>query len=158
MDMNMESNAPEGNGYSYDYGNGSSSSNSNSNSNSNSSNSNSKNTNVFMVLSLVMGILAICSSAFIFGALVAGGMGILFAILSKGKELKMQFMPKIGIITSIAGVFFSVIITAAMFFFLFGNEENREQFMTMYNEMYEEMYGESFEDALKEVYPYMETE
>lgn len=114
--------------------------------------------NVFVVLSLIMGILSICSSAFIFVAVVAAGMSILFAILSKGRDLKMQFLSKIGIITSVAGVLFSVIITAAMFFIVFGNEENREQFITMYNEMYEEMYGESFEDVLKEAYPDMNLE
>lgn len=114
--------------------------------------------NVFMILSLVMGIMAFLFSSIIFAAIAAGGLSILFAILSKGNDLRMQTLPKIGILTSVVGICFSIFITAAMFFIVFRNEESREQFMTMYNEMYEEMYGESFEDALKEAYPYMQEE
>jgi hypothetical protein len=47
--------------------------------------------NIFMMLSLMMGILAFTSCTFIFTAMIAGGLSILFAILSKGNHPKMHF-------------------------------------------------------------------
>lgn len=97
--------------------------------------------NGFVFLSLIMGIIAFLSSAFIPGALVAGALSILFAILSKGKDTRMQFLPKIGIVASVAGILLSIIITAAVAFLIFSNENIRNEFVAIYNEMYEEMYG-----------------
>ncbi len=105
--------------------------------------------NIFMLLALTMGVLAITSCTFIFVALIAAGLSILFAILSKGNHPKMHFMAKSGIIASIAGVFFSVVITSAAVYMVFHNPEYRQ----LLNTTYESMYGETFDEALEKVYP-----
>lgn len=105
--------------------------------------------NVFMMLSVLMGIFAFTSCTFIFTALIAGGLSILFAILSKGSHPKMHFMAKSGIITSIAAIVLSVIITSSVVHLVFNSPQYRE----MLNTTYESMYGMTFDEALEEIYP-----
>ncbi len=106
-------------------------------------------TNAFMTLSVLMGIFAFMSCSFIFAALVAGGLSILFAILSKGKHLKMHFMAKAGIATSIAAIVLSVVITSSIVYLMFNSPQYRE----LLNTTYESMYGMTFDEALEEIYP-----
>ncbi len=105
--------------------------------------------NIFVIMSMVMGGLALSSCTFIFSTLVTGGLSILFAILSKGNSNKMQFMSKAGVVSSIAGIFLSVIITSAFVYLTFHTSEYRE----LLNETYEQMYGQTFDEALEEMYP-----
>lgn len=105
--------------------------------------------NIFMMLSLTMGILAFTSCTFIFTAMIAGGLSILFAILSKGNHPKMHFMAKSGIIASVFSIILSVIITASMFYLVFHSPQYREAL----NTTYESMYGKTFDEALEEIYP-----
>ena len=104
-------------------------------------------TNVFMMLSLMMGVLAFTSCTFIFTAMIAGGLSILFAILSKGNHPKMHFMAKSGIIASVFSIILSVIITASTVYLVFHNPQYRE----MLNTTYESMYGITFDEALEEI-------
>lgn len=106
-------------------------------------------TNAFMMLSLVMGILAFTSCTFIFVACIAGGLSILFAILSKGNHPKMHFLAKSGITASVAAMVLSVIITSSMVYLVFHNTQYRE----MLNTTYESMYGITFDEAMENVYP-----
>lgn len=105
--------------------------------------------NSFMMLSLLMGVLAFTSCSFIFTAMIAGGLSILFAILSKGNHPKMHFTAKSGITASIAAMVLSVIITSFTVYMVFHNPEYRE----MLNTTYESMYGMTFDEALEEMYP-----
>ncbi len=105
--------------------------------------------NIFMMLSLMMGVLAFTSCTFIFTAMIAGGLSILFAILSKGNHPKMHFMARSGIIASIAAMILSVIITSATVYMVFHSPQYRE----MLNTTYESMYGMTFDEALEEIYP-----
>lgn len=102
--------------------------------------------NSFTILSLCFGMIAIATCSMFFIALPAGGLSILFAILSKGRERKMQAICKAGIITSAIGMFLSVIITGAAFYMMFSNPDYRQQL----NDMSQQMYGETFDDMLKE--------
>lgn len=106
-------------------------------------------TNAFMILSLVMGILAFTSCTFIFVACIAGGLSILFAILSKGNHPKMHFLAKSGIAASVAAMVLSVTITASMVYLMFNNTQYHE----MLNTTYESMYGITFDEALENAYP-----
>ena len=72
--------------------------------------------NSFTILSLCFGMIAIATCSMFFIALPAGGLSILFAILSKGRERKMQAICKAGIITSAIGIFLSFLITGAAFY------------------------------------------
>ncbi len=105
--------------------------------------------NTFMTLSLLMGVLAFTSCSFIFTAMIAGGLGILFAVLSKGKHPKMHFIAKSGVAASVAGMVLSVIITGFTVYMVLHNPEYRE----MLNTTYESMYGMTFDEALEEIYP-----
>nr|MBQ8253141.1 hypothetical protein [Lachnospiraceae bacterium] len=105
--------------------------------------------NIFMIMSLIMGILTFMSCAFIFFAMVTGGLSILFAILSKGNHPKMSYPARAGITASVAGIILSVILTSAVFYLVFNSSEYRE----LLNTTYESMYGESFDEALEEIYP-----
>ena len=105
--------------------------------------------NIFMILSMVMGILTFMSSAFIFIALVTGGLSILFAILSKGNHPRMNFLSKAGITASVTGILFSVILTSSVIYLVFNSSEYRE----LLNTTYESMYGETFDEVLEEMYP-----
>lgn len=102
--------------------------------------------NAFIVLSLVMGLLAVTSCSFIFFACIFGGLSILFAILSKGNDRHIQILPKIGIVSSVAGIVLSVFVTAAAFYFVMNDTTFRKQL----NETCEQIYGESFDDMLRE--------
>jgi hypothetical protein len=101
--------------------------------------------NAFMVLSLVMGALAMISCSFIFISLIAGGLSILFAILSKGNDRRMQTMPKAGILTGITGMVLSVVITGATVFLFMSDSSYRQQL----NEACEQIYGVSFDDMME---------
>ncbi len=105
--------------------------------------------NTFTMLSVLTGIFAFMSCSFIFTALIAGGLSILFAILSKGKYSKMHFMAKSGIAASIAGIVLSVIITSSVVYLVFNSPQYRE----LLNTTYESMYGMTFDEALEEIYP-----
>jgi len=106
-------------------------------------------TNAFMMLSLLLGVLAFTSCSFIFTAMIAGGLSILFAILSKGNHPKMHFIAKSGVMASVAAMVLSVIITAFTVYMVFYNPEYRK----MLNTTYESMYGITFDEALEEMYP-----
>ena len=58
----------------------------------------------------------------------------------------MQAICKAGIITSVIGIFLSVIITGAACYMMFSNPDYRQQL----NDMSQQMYGETFDDMLKE--------
>ncbi len=105
--------------------------------------------NIFMILSLIMGFITFMSCAFIFLAMITGGLSILFAILSKGNHTKMNYAAKAGITASVIGMVFSVMITSSIFYLVFNNSQYRE----LLNTTYESMYGETFDEALEEMYP-----
>lgn len=105
--------------------------------------------NIFMMLSLAMGVLAFTSCTFIFTAMIAGGLSILFALLSKGNHPDMHFMAKSGIAASVFSIILSVIITSSTVYMVFHNPQYRE----MLNTTYETMYGTTFDEALEELFP-----
>lgn len=106
-------------------------------------------TNIFTMLALVMGIFAFTSCTFIFTAMIAAGLSILFAILSKGRHPKMHFIARSGITASIVGLIFSIVITSSALYLVFHNPEYRE----LLNTTYESMYGETFDEALESIVP-----
>jgi hypothetical protein len=65
------------------------------------------------LVSLVMGILGIVTSCCIYGGIIFGSLGIMFALLSK-TEARLEGYAKAGLITSII----SLVIIAILFFIL----------------------------------------
>ena len=105
--------------------------------------------NSFMILSLCLGILSIATCSFCFFSLPAAGLSILFALLSRGSDKKLQVMPKAGIIISLLGILFSVVITVSAVYLVFTDPTYQAQL----NSMCEQMYGQSFDDMMQEINP-----
>ncbi len=116
----------------------------------------------------VMGILSVVSAITCFSFLtpVFGGLGILFALLSKGKEDVMEKKAKYGLIMSAVSFIATLILIIASFAFTFYtmsqyepeelsqylNEVYEETYGKSFDEMYEDIYGESFSDAYEDAY------
>lgn len=102
--------------------------------------------NSFITVSLIFGITAIVSVISIFFPFIFGGLGILFALLSKGNDKQMTGKAKAGLITSLLGMSFSAFIVIASFVIVFSNPESRALFYEEYDKAYEQQYGTSFEE------------
>lgn len=106
--------------------------------------------------SFVMGILSIISAftCLSFLAPVFGGLGILFALLSKGKEDAMEKKAKYGLIMSVISTIAIVVIVAGTFIFTFATMSQYEpdELHDYLNEAYEETYGQSFDELYEEIY------
>ena len=77
--------------------------------------------NSFTILSLCFGMIAIATCSMFFIALPAGGLSILFAILSKGNDSQLSGTAIGGLVTSIAGLAFTVILYGFAFFIIFSS-------------------------------------
>lgn len=105
--------------------------------------------NSFMVLSLCFGILAILSCSVIFFSFFAGGLSILFAILSKGDDTKFQPLSLIGIGTSLLGMILSLIITIGGIYLFLTNDFYHAQI----NDACKQVYDQTLDEILQEVAP-----
>lgn len=105
--------------------------------------------NSFMLLSLSFGILSITCCSVIFISMIACGLSILFALLSRGNDQKLNGLCKAGIATSVFGLICSVGVTASACYMMFYDTEYRQQL----NEACEQIYGITFDDMLEEAYP-----
>lgn len=100
--------------------------------------------NGFMIVSLIMGIFSIISSSFIITGIFFGGLGILFAILSKGSDRSLTGTAIGGMTTSIIGVALSLCIGIYSFYLIFTDSTYHQQL----NDMCEQMYGITFDEML----------
>lgn len=98
-------------------------------------------------LSLVMGIIALSTMCFVYPTFICGALGIVFALLSRGGELRMESRAKLGLILSsvslgiIVLMFIYTLVVANVYY---GGIEN------MLREMYQ-MMGIDY-DALMQNY------
>ena len=79
------------------------------------------------------------------GALL-GGLFVGHSRVFPADDRHIQILPKIGIVSSVAGIVLSVFVTAAAFYFVMNDTTFRKQL----NETCEQIYGESFDDMLRE--------
>ena len=116
----------------------------------------------------IMGIISlVCAfTCFSFLAPVFGGLGILFALLSKGKEDKMEQKAKRGLVLSSISLIATVAFMAFTFIYSFVtlsqyepdelhdylNEAYEETYGQSFDEMYEAIYGEDFNDVYEDMY------
>lgn len=103
--------------------------------------------NSFLIASVICAVLSLMSSCIVFAAMFFAGMSVLFAVLSKGKELKMSASGKTAVIVSVASLAFSIIITASSVYTVMSDPEMRREFY----DQYEEMTGISLEDEINEL-------
>jgi hypothetical protein len=104
--------------------------------------------NLFMTISMLMGVLAIFTCPLFFLSFPLAGLGILFAILSKGKHYHMEIMPKVGIITSAIGAALCTMLTTAMIALMLFSPSYRAQL----NQTSQALYGYSFDQLMQDSY------
>ncbi|MCR5337864.1 MAG: hypothetical protein K6E75_04835 [Lachnospiraceae bacterium] len=101
-----------------------------------------------MVASMCLGVLSIMTCPLCFIAIPAAGLSILFAILSKGGDMRMEIMPKAGVVTSVLGACLSCVITGAMIALILFSPAYRKQL----NEAAQSMYGMTMDDMMMQSY------
>ncbi len=105
--------------------------------------------NGFMIASLCLGIFALTSSSIIFIAMIAGSLSILFAVLSKGNDKKMQPISKLGTGVSVFSILLSFCITASAIYMYF----NDASYHAALNDSFKQMYGITMDEALEDQLP-----
>lgn len=119
----------------------------------------------FMNAAFILGIISLPIGIFLFWtpfviiAFIGGGLSILFAVLSKGGQTRMQTKAKIGLILgsigSVLSAFLLVGTLVATIYLLRNDPEIREvtrESVVAYEETIEQVYGEDFFDAYEETY------
>jgi hypothetical protein len=86
--------------------------------------------------------------------MICAAMAIVFAILSKGKELKMHWMGKVSIGIATASLVLSTILTTLSVYSVMSDPEMRQEFYQQYEQMtgvsFEDTYGSLFQDFLSQ--------
>lgn len=106
-----------------------------------------KNTNGFLAASAACTMLAFITECSLPVCMVFASLTVLFAVLSKGKQLKMHSFAKMSIGISIFSLALSFTVTFLSFYRILTDPVERESF----NQVYEQMYGITFDDALNEI-------
>lgn len=101
--------------------------------------------NPFSVASLVCGIASItlCCTGVL--PLPLGGLGILFAILTKRMGKAMPSMSITGLILSCVGIFLWMLMCIYLFYMIMTDPELRDAFEDSYEYYYDEFYEYNFE-------------
>ena len=103
--------------------------------------------NGFLVASVICTMLAFITECSFPICMVFASLTILFAVLSKGKQLKMHSFAKMSIGISIFSIALIFTVTFLSFYKILTDPVERENF----NQIYEEMYGITFDEALDEI-------
>lgn len=99
---------------------------------------NDKRSSGFAVAALVLGILSIATCCCIYSALIFGALSILFALLSRGGEMKMSERAFVGLVLGITGLVIAVAAFAFMFLFTVNTYGGFDAFMQYSNELAEQ--------------------
>lgn len=100
--------------------------------------------NNFVLLSLVMGILSIVTCAIVIPSFVFGGLAILFALLSRGKDVKFPSGSRAGIVTGTLGIIFATCLGVFSIYTVMTNPEYHQ----LLNDTSKQMYGITFDEML----------
>lgn len=104
--------------------------------------------NAFMIVSMCLGILSVISCPLFFISIPAAAISIILAILSKGKNLRMDFMAKSGIVSSALGMVLCTAITTMMVMLLLLSPE----YLRQLNETSQVIYGQSLDTMMESTY------
>lgn len=103
--------------------------------------------NGFLAASVICAAFSFISECALPICMIFVSLSIVFAILSKGKQLKMHIFASISVGISVFSLVLSFSVTAASVYRVLTDPVERENF----NRIYEQMYGESFDDSLNEI-------
>lgn len=90
------------------------------------------------IASLVMGILSLLTCCCIYSALPFGALGIIFALLSRGGEQKLDTKGIVGLVLGIAGLLCAILVFVLMFVYTINFYGGLDGFMQYYNELMEQ--------------------
>lgn len=108
---------------------------------------------------MILGVLAIimCASFTLYPTFILGSIGIVLALLSRGKALRSAAKAKIGLICATVGIVFNCLLIAATFQAMRTNP----QILEKANELIKEQYGMTYEEMINAIlngeeipYPY----
>lgn len=102
--------------------------------------------NSFLAASATCALFAFLTECFLPLSMVFASLAILFAVLSKGKQLKMHSFAKMSVGLAIFSMVFSASILAFSIWTVFTVPSERERF----NQTYKQMYGTTFDEAFEE--------
>lgn len=106
--------------------------------------------------SLIMGIISIviAFTCLSFLTPVFGGLGILFALLSQGREKNFDKKAKTGLVLSTISLVATVILTVITLVFTYNRLSgyDPDELHDYLNEAYEETYGKSFDELYEDFY------
>lgn len=105
--------------------------------------------NGFESAAIILAVGALFSCTLIYGAYILGALAILFALLSRGAQMKLSTNAKIALILGIFAIVLSTVLTIAGFYFaieMYGSIENAlREYCEMYGLDFEKEFGILFE-------------
>jgi len=105
--------------------------------------------NLFEAASIFLAIGAIISCAFFYGAYIMGALAILFALLSRGGQMKMSSKARLGFILGIVAIVLTTVLTIGSVYIAieeFGSIENAlREYCQMYGLDFEQEFAPLFE-------------
>lgn len=100
----------------------------------------------FLSASIMCAVVSFLAQCFLPISMIFASLAIMFAILSKGRLLKMHNMAKASTGIAVFSIILSVSMTVYSVFLVWTDPKQREAF----NRSYEQMYGVTFDQALEE--------
>ena len=98
---------------------------------------------------MILGVLAIvmCATFTLYPTFVLGSIGIVLALLSKGKAIRSAAKAKIGMICATAGILFNCLLIGTTFHAL----QTDPQVLERANELIKEQYGMTYEEIINAI-------
>lgn len=108
------------------------------------------NNNSFSTIAIIFGIFAVLTSTTVFISIFFGALGIIFAVLSKGKYTKMGTYGKLGFDSSVIAIIISItILFYALYSFAY-NAEYRSQVDALSKQLYGVTATDLFNETINE--------
>lgn len=104
--------------------------------------------NFFEAASMFLGTAALVTCTCFYGSYIFGALAILFALLSRGGQMKMSSKAKLGLILGIVAIVLSTLVTVAAFAFALNEYGSMEGIIREYCEL----YGYDYEEFMSEFY------
>ena len=103
--------------------------------------------NIFSVLSFVFGIIAVFSISTLIFSIGLGSLAVIFAVISKGYEKRLNPVSRNGFILGLSSLLVSLLICISSVYLYTCNQEYHDRF----NQLYEQLYGMSLEEYTQEL-------
>lgn len=109
-----------------------------------------KSINWFETFSMVFSVAAILTCTCFYGSFIFGALAILFALLSRGGQMKMSSKAKFGLILGIVAIILTTVVTVGSFAWALNEYGSMEGIIQEYCNI----YGLDYEEFTNELYQY----